>query len=697
MRFILRADLLMVLLFLAACTVKSTPQPAPPPPGPAPTQAVKQYKLYLPQISQSGTPSAASGQAGYPAPAGAHMTAFHSSGQTFLTWEQNDSLQGEVYRIYRSGTPIDQGNLSKAQFLAQVSKNSAKVWAAQTVDYKTGKGVWAPRLVEHMILQNGDAELAAGTGALVWTLAPEDFGGATTGLGYYAVTITPPGGQEIFSSDYSIGPVQENIADPEPVEFTHSPGIKAGPGGHFYLQYIDLRHWNTTFHAPNAINDFYGLDPNNQDLPNELAYTYDYSIFEPTPDLCGGKVPDTLPVMIFLHGARGNRYGAPLDYIYPYCAYGVYPIDESETWYFGFARKHDYRKNTPVEAGDGIENFTEQRILRMVYDLMRKPPGPAVDPQRIYLFGHSMGGTGSLAFAERYPNVFAAIYSGQPVTYFQATPGVTESWPTLLAQRWGAQELNLPIAISAPNGWAAHLQKYNGVGVFDWENLRAAFDPAAKPNRSGDEMVPFSVDHGTRDEAVLFASQGQPLYPLLVASPRAWSGGITDTDHLWSVFGFPLPTMAKVKDVPFWGFNVIRDETVPGLSRLSSNDPNPPDQPTTYNQTILWSASWNAWDSPPVDKPGEWRISFCAIGADSVTKGNPKCGSGVEQTVDITPRRVQQFVITPGKAYDWENIHLSDGKVLANGTVIAGVNGLLTIPGVQVLPDGNRLRIRPHP
>ncbi|MBE0699379.1 MAG: alpha/beta fold hydrolase, partial [Anaerolineaceae bacterium] len=396
------------------------------------------------------------------------IIAHHRSGQTFITWKEMADLQEEHYRIYRSNTPIDAENLPKAQFLIQVGKNSSIIWS----NYSIGGPAWEPRLTERMVFDNGAAPLRQGVGALVWTLAAEDFGGAASGTGYYAVTLTKKGGSETFLPGYTTGPIEEAVGAPDPVEISASTSSQPGPGGHYYLQYMDLRHWNPTFHAPNSTYDYYGLDPADPAVADALAYTYDYYLFEPTAELCGGTVPDTLPVMIFLHGARGNRYGVIKNYPYPYCAYGLYPIDQGDTWWFGFTRSHDYRSNSDFDRSDVVENFTEQRVLRMIADLIRKPPGPAaVDQQRIYLFGHSMGGTGSLAFAERYPNLFAAIYSGQPVTWFRATEGITERWPDLSAQRWGPQALNLPIASSATNGWAKQLEKYNGTGVFDWQNL----------------------------------------------------------------------------------------------------------------------------------------------------------------------------------------------------------------------------------
>jgi hypothetical protein len=615
------------------------------------------------------------------------LFAQHRSGQTFLTWLERSDLRNEVYQVYRSDAPIDRQTIGQATLLAQVGEGSSIFWANSHED----DGVWGPRLSRYLVISDGAPPVGKGKGVFVWTLSPEDADGSPEVAGYYAVTIVEAGsGEEQFDEAYTVGPVQEAVRDPEPVEITASPGVltQAESGGHYYIQYMDFRNWNPTFHAPNSTNNFYGLDPGDPIRDHALAYSYDYTVFEPTPELCGGSVPDTLPVMVFLHGARGNRYGAPESYPYPYCAYGVYPIDESETWYYGFARQHDYRIETAFDPGDRVVNYTEQRILRMVYDLIRTPPGPSVDTRRIYLFGHSMGGTGSMAFAQRYPNVFAAIYSGQPVTHFYATEGYSETWPANLATKWGPQELNLPISISAPNRWADHLQKYDGTGVFEWENLRAAFDPGDRLGRFHEDMVPFGIDHGTVDDAVLFPTQGRPIYPLLNGSTQAWAGAVTDATHEWSSFGWPLPAFAKVEDVPFWNLSVVLNETVPGLRLLSGSAAQPPEQPTTYHQTVLWSASWNPWDGAPKDLPGEWQMSFC-----SVKEGSTQCGDGAPVLVDITPRRLQQFQVTPGQEYRWENRQVEGDLLIDSGTVTADQYGVLTVLQVQILPDGNRIRI----
>ncbi len=183
------------------------------------------------------------------------------------------------------------------------------------------------------MLQDNTSALPKGIAVLVWTLGAEDFSGGSNGTGYYQLPSSIM--EKRFFLPVTLRWIEEAIAVPEPVEMSKSTDTRPGAGGHYFIQYMDLRRWNPTFHAPNSTNQYYGNDPEDPTLKNNLAYAYDYAIFEPTADLCGGTVPDPLPVMIFLHGARNNRYGLPDVYPYPYCAYGIYPIDQSETGILG--------------------------------------------------------------------------------------------------------------------------------------------------------------------------------------------------------------------------------------------------------------------------------------------------------------------------------------------------------------------------
>ncbi len=54
-----------------------------------------------------------------------NLSAFHRSGQTFLTWnEASGSSEGDTYRIYRHTSAINASNLASAVRIAEIPHNS---------------------------------------------------------------------------------------------------------------------------------------------------------------------------------------------------------------------------------------------------------------------------------------------------------------------------------------------------------------------------------------------------------------------------------------------------------------------------------------------------------------------------------------------------------------------------------------------
>ena len=442
--------------------------------------------------------------------------------------------------------------------------------------------------------------------------------------------------------------------------------------GHLYLQFMDLRNWNPTFHAPRAGNGYLGLDSDPPSVQHALAYIYDYVVFEPD---CGSGAQAT---MFSLHGWGGGTYGPVTGDPDPWgwCAYRIYPIDQGETWWFGFARTNDFRVNTEVPAGDTIANYTEQRILRMLRDLQRQPPGPPVDTNRAFVHGHSMGGSGTLALALRYPNVFAAAYASEPMTdYATSGDGGGLDWRSDVEPKWGARALALPIALDASAGWADPLKRYNGTNVWVWQNHLFNLT-----NRMADEVVPLGVGHGTNDMVIEWPTQARPFYGALNRARRCYGGVVNDGGHSWMGFwGLPPSLWPDNSLTPFRAFQVVRNETVPGLANASGNGPLPPVATSEYNLALEWSSSWDAWDGAPLDTTNVWQLSLRSL--------------STTQTVDVTPRRTQQFHPTPGALVRWRNLRVSDGVEIQTGTVMADALGLMTVTNVTVSPIGNRLRL----
>lgn len=606
------------------------------------------------------------------------LSAFHRSGQTFVTWAECGDLARERYRIYRSGAPITAGSLGDATLLGEVGEGSALFFANRYEDYET-PSQWHVRYSERYVVEDLGPELPAGTGLFVWTTSAADLPSPA----YYAVTTVLDGAENTadFTSGNTTGPLAEAVDRPRPVH------IESTNGWEVYVQFRDLRNWNPTFHAPNPLNDYYGLAATTYGVPGSLQYAYDYAVYTPDAAQCGGSLPASLPVFLSLHGGAfdGDRYDPPTNSRGDWCAYVLAPVDQSETWWFGFATDHDYRNGGAPQAGDAIANYTEQRVLDMVDFLLRTPPGPPADPQRVYVNGYSMGGGGSLAMALRYPGAFAAANASKPVTDY----GTLTPWIESLEARWGAIDLNLPVQVRAPNGWADHLQPFTaaGAGVWEWQDLQAGLVTLA-----GQDMAPLSADFGLDDANVPWTTQGAPFFEPLEASNQAWAATVGIEDHTWGEYGGLGPNYRlDAGGAPFAGLTAVRDESVPGFSGVSTDPEMPPEAAGDYHHTLYWSASWADWDGPPVDEPEMWRTSLCTV-ADA---SQPVCGTGRAVTANVTPRRVQAFPLRPLREYLWEVEDVATGEVVAEGTARSAADGMITVPGVPIATGGVRLTVQP--
>ncbi len=583
-----------------------------------------------------------------PASTAGGLEAVHRSGQTFLTWpEVNDDLS-ITYSVYRHTAPIDANTLNEAALLAELPQGTGIYWTERGRFAPNGEDHSAYRSLQNYVIEDLGPELPDGTGLFVWT-AQED------AEAYYAVA----------SSDGALfaaaGPISEQMSTPAPVLVWQSED------GHsrVYTQFMDYAAYNPTFDAPREGNGFHAL-PEWEALSQirSQQYAYNYWVGLPTPETCGGAVPERLPLVLNIQG-WGSRYSTFESTPWEWCAGMVWGDDPSQSWYFGFSAVHDYHSGEPVAEGP-IVNYTEARVVKAVYDtidiLEAEADTPSVDTDRVYVFGHSMGGTGALMLAERYPQIFAAASASEPMMDFAAS----ELFAPELEGKWGAPDLNLPVEIRGPA--AGHLAEYNGTGVWDWENLGAQLYA-----RRGDEMAFISIAHGTQDHVIDWQTVAQPAYTHFYAGARAFIGEIIAIDHTWLAF----------RDHPNWPFDLMtfrRDESLPALSGASGSLPAPPPGVGGYNLTLEWSSSWNDFAGPPVDTPAEWSIALRSLEG--------------EQTVDVTPRRLQAFEVMPGEAYTWQNVQLSDDAVVQEGEVTADEDGLVTVQAFLVSESGNRLIIR---
>jgi len=557
------------------------------------------------------------------------LEAVHRAGQTFLTWDETAPAPAARYHLYRSPNPITTpADLAAAERIWTVGEDSGEFYADRISGRcpctATSSPLFEPRFLERLPVPCGPsgcptacdpasavAPVPDGRGVFVYTIHDDD--PTDLGFAFYAVTKVPASGPcaGVEITDVLTGPggntavvfernAQGQLDEPRPLEIPRDClyvpfGMTQAPGDgkrHVFVQYMDVREWNPTFDAPNAVNCWWGEDPAEAKFLDTYQYAYTYVVVEPEA-ACTPLPPEGLPVVVDLHPhAEGKIAQASRNTSAAGCAIRVNPIDTYDTWWFGFADydrasgRFDYRtahaplpgvgqpdcpgpppgqacppqgtwdcdafRLTPPDpnaiqapdaaSGDRVVNYTELRILRAVSDLLQmaqpstgNPGGDGsfvlpVDPERIYVVGTSMGGAGALALATRYPDVFAAAVADKPMVDYADYQGEFEGELRLL---WGDRNApELPVVLRAPPELPVGLSSYAARGplpVWKWQDHR--HQHLHFPSRVADDNAPFGTRAGLCDTTLPYATQALGSYAGLRRAKRAFAGAVGCGGH----------------------------------------------------------------------------------------------------------------------------------------------------------------------
>ena len=620
------------------------------------------------------------------------LRVFHRVGQTFATWKEVGG-EGVTYNLYRAESPITADNLASAHLVATgIPQGSAHDFIAERIarfrahvaHRQTGAADTQPEAPpQNFTVLVKEGPLPAGTGFFLYTVSHN-------GMFFYALTaVWPDGGEDrrlqvgvnsqlekVAEAVRTTGPVLISREGPpraaptgaaEAQSDSSAPGGAAGSGaasagsagegapGEVRLDYV---HWATPEQA--------SVD----------GHPYRFRVILKADE----EKSAGLGLIVRLHPYTGNytmtTFTRPgfitvgLDDFTP-------AIDEVEhhSFWFGYpenlgraGRGDGGRAYLTAEfggrpAGAGppagepaqpvpVRDYTQKRVSWAIEGVAGNF---RVDPNRVYLTGSSMGGTGTVGFGLRHPDMFAALDAVVPLI----NPARSTAWGhELLGKLWGSED------------WPALA---DGEGHTLGQRLD---DTACVLSTSAD--LPLLKFFNARQDTAIGWSQIPEFIQALQQARQPYLCAWDDGGH-----GGPRPEVTQsFKD--FDVYTIPRNQCVPALSNASTaddpgtGDPAAGDLVGAINDDFRWAVEKDTATELVLRL---WRV--------------PKSGkfaSVTEATVDVTPRRRQAFRPRAGSQVAFQNLSAGDGSVLQQAAITVEPTALFTARQVRVgLEPGSRL------
>jgi pimeloyl-ACP methyl ester carboxylesterase len=652
------------------------------------------------------------------------LRVFHRAGQTFATWKEVAG-EGVTYNLYRAESPITTENLSGAQLVATgIPQGSAHDFIADRIarfrasvarreagarQPDAGAGETQPDAPpQNFTVTVKDGPLPAGTGLFVSTSNQNR-------VSFYALTaVWAEGGEDrrvqvgansqlekVPERSETTGPIligREGPAEPAPaaaaettitpsagvrqlanatgsVESGGKPAAGASKGGNPGEVRLDYVHWATPEQASvdghpyrfrlilkSAEEKTAGLGL----IVRLHPYTGNYSMTTWTqPGFITLGLDDFTPAIdeqehhSFWFGYPENL-GRSGRGAYLRAESGVESTAAGGKQTKGAGARQAKGAEATGAGGSGVpvRDYTQKRISWAIDGVMEHF---RVDPNRVYLTGSSMGGTGTVHFGLRHPELFAALDAVVPLI----NPARSKAWGhNLLGRLWGSEDWpTLP----------------DGEGHTVGERLD---DTAYILSASAD--LPLLKFFNARQDTAIGWTQIPEFIQALEQARQPFLAAWDNGGH-----GGPRPEVTQ----SFKDFNVFlipRNRCVPALSNASTaddpgtGDPAAGDLVGALNDDFRWAVEKDTATELVLRL---WRV--------------PKSGkfaSAMEATVDVTPRRRQAFRPGPGSQVSVRNLSAADGSVLQQASITVEPTGLFTARQVRVgLEPGSRLTFSVSP
>jgi pimeloyl-ACP methyl ester carboxylesterase len=564
------------------------------------------------------------------------LRAWHRAGQTFLTWtevmnpvtqdnisiQELKNIQTHVeqthrlrYRIYRSTRPIKtiDGLKPITETLPLSGWNTDYYGIAPKPEDKAFR----------YVVEDGKEQVALGTG--IYVNNPTEAGKA-----YYAVTVLVNDKENTALDaantlqapiDENIGaglPVLQRVVKPASFQYVENPTL------YYYVR------WEV---------------PHNSSIPGR---PFDYIVAIPP------KPAKRAPVGIHLHA-----WGGSLNHDYGWWYNGergavlVASNQNPYDWWTGYHERLGTGQPLKTQADwtkGVVRPYTQRRLLAFLDWVAAQWD---VDLTRTFVAGNSMGGSGALMLALRFPERIAWAVSWVGIHVPSMSPQFKGSYEYVYGKpEWGVKfEDGTPAWDYFNNAW--YLRRYpekdiafltfsNGKNdtAIGWQQV-VEFYRALQETRQPHMFVWGQEGHNQR--AYMPRGGGERVMPIDIRTNQS----------------LPAFTNCSLDNKPGTG------------------EPGNGDAAGQINGYLYWETD------NIVDKVARWEMTIGLIGQA------PRDTA----TVDITPRRRQQFNAKQGDRFTWTNTSLRSNEAIQSGQVVADQWGLIKLEKVLVGKSKNRISI----
>ncbi len=340
----------------------------------------------------------------------------------------------------------------------------------------------------------------------------------------------------------------------------------------------------------------------------------------------------SLEATLMCQSEKGNHdiYDSPDDFYA--LIVDCYINKENDWWWGGLQPDEEINGKNQKKAGPGLSPCEKRVIDTILWTIAHYK----IDPNRVYLCGNSMGGSGTLGIGIPHGNIFAAVKANVPA-------GCRH-----VADRVYFPPNEIPEGVKIP-------------------------DPPITVDYSG------SNDHWSGDHAVLVNGMRLRKYPLML---------------FWGPYGHQNnhEKIEEINDLPnrFAWTEIRRNEAYPVFTYASTDSPNPWPDPVEECPVGAPAGQINGFFRWSVENDTENELAMTLRLAAADELHSKIFTVPNESTADVSFRRLQKFSAAPGEAIGW-----IFGE--RRGMVRADQNGLITIPRLPITTEPETVILTKNP